>query len=440
MLMRAVLAVTLALWAAVARAEVEIQEVTSRGGISAWLVEEHSIPFVALEIRVMGGAGLDAPDRRGAANLMVALLEEGSGEMDARAFAEARESLAASFGFRVYDDYFALSATMLTENRDQAVDLLREALVSPRFDQDAIDRVRGQVLAVIQSDAVDPDRIAANAFYAAAFGDHPYGSDSNGTAETVMALTRDDLLAAHRAVLNRGEVHVGAVGDITAAELGALLDRLLGDLPAEAPQGPGRADFGLDGGVTVVDFDTPQAVALFGHRGITRDDPRFFAAYILNHILGDGMESRLMQEVRERRGLTYGIGTYLVPREQSEMILGSFASSNATMAEAIGVVRDEWRRIAEEGITQEELDLAKTYLTGEYPLRFDGNGPIAEILVGMQMIGLPPDYVIHRNDYIAAVTLDEANRVAAEIFHPDALHFVVVGQPAGLDGGASGTP
>lgn len=440
MLMRAVLAVTLALWAAVGRAEVEIQEVTSPGGISAWLVEEHSIPFVALEIMIMGGAGLDAPDKRGAANLMVALLEEGSGEMDARAFAEARESLAASFGFRVYDDYFSLSATMLTENRDQAVDLLRQALVSPRFDQDAIDRVRGQVLAVIQSDAVDPNSIAGTAFYAAAFGDHPYGSDSNGTAETVTGLTRDDLLAAHQAVLNRGEVHVGAVGDITAEELGALLDRLLGDLPSAAPAGPGRVDFGLPGGVSVVDFDTPQAVTLFGHRGITRDDPRFFAAYILNHILGDGMESRLMQEVRERRGLTYGIGTYLVPRENAEMILGSFASSNATMAEAVDVVRAEWRRIAEEGITQEELDLAKTYLTGEYPLRFDGNGPIAEILVGMQMIGLSPDYVINRNAYVEAVTLEEANRVAAEIYHPDDLHFVVVGRPEGLADEAAGTP
>lgn len=432
MMMRFLTGLVLALWSAAAAAAVEIQEVTSPGGIDAWLVEEHSIPFVALEIRIRGGSGLDEPGKRGAVKLMVALLEEGSGEMDARAFAEARESLAASFGFDVYDDAFSLSAQMLTENRDAAVDLLRQALVAPRFDEDAIERVRAQVQSILQSDAVDPDSIASDTFYAAAYPDHPYGTDRNGTPESVAALTRDDLIAAHRAVLTRERIYVGAVGDITPEELGALLDRLLGDLPATGPAGPARVDFGLSGGVTVVDFDTPQAVALFGHRGITRDDPRYFAAYILNHILGDGFESRLMQEVRERRGLTYGIGTYLVPRDLSEMILGSFASSNASMAEAVEVVRAEWARIVEGGVTAEELAVAKTFLTGEYPLRFDGNAPIAEILVGMQMIGLPPDYVVNRNAYVEAVTLEEINRVAREILHPDDLHFVVVGRPEGL--------
>lgn len=432
MLMRLALALVLSLTALSARAEIAITEVTSPGGINAWLVEEPSIPFVALEIRMRGGASLDEPGKRGAINLMTALLEEGSGGMDARAFAAARESLAARFSFDVNDDSLSVSAQFLTENRDEAVALLRQALVTPRFDQDAIDRVRGQVLSIIQSDAVDPDRIASAAFDAGAFGDHPYGSNRNGTADSVMALTRDDMIAAHRAAVTRADIYVGAVGDITAAELGALLDTLLGDLPADGPARPGRVDFGLTGGTTVVDFDTPQSVALFGHRGIERDDPRYFAAFIVNHILGDGMESRLMQEVRERRGLTYGISTFLAPLDLSEMVLGSFASSNATMAEAVAVVRAEWARIATEGITQEELALAKTYLTGEYPLRFDGNGEIADILVGMQMVGLPPDYVINRNSYVEAVTLEEANRVAAEVFLPEDLHFVIVGRPEGL--------
>lgn len=197
---------------------------------------------------------------------------------------------------------------------------------------------------------------------------------------------------------------------------------------------PDDIAFGLAGGTTIIDYETPQAVALFGHAGLKRDDEDFFAAYILNQVLGaGGFESRLMEEVREKRGLTYGISTFLVSKFHAEMMLGQVASANATIAEAIAVTRAEWARMATDGLTQDELDTAKTFLTGEYPLRFDGNGEIANIMVGMQMIGLPPEYVINRNDYIESVTLEDVNRVAAELMQTDALHFVVVGQPEGLE-------
>lgn len=416
-----------------ARAEIEIQEVTSLGGIEAWLVEDHSIPFTALEIRFEGGTGLDDPDSLGAVNLMTGLLEEGAAGMDARAFQAAREDLAAQFGFDVGADTLSVSAKMLSENRDAAVDLLRAALVEPRFDPEAIERVRGQVQSILRQDAQNPNRIAGRAFYEAAFGDHPYGRPDNGTAESVAALTREDLVAAHEAALTREGMHVGAVGDITPDELGALLDELLGDLPASGPELPGHVDFGLSGGIDVIDYPSPQSVALFGQRGLKREDEDFFAAYVLNHILGGGgFESRLMTEVREKRGLTYGVSTDLVPLENAEFWIGSVASANDRMARAIEVIREEWARIAAEGVTQTELDDAKTYLTGEYPLRFDGNGPIAEILVGMQVTGLPQSYVTERNAFIEAVTLEEVNRVARELVDPEALHFVVVGRPEGL--------
>ena len=433
-MIRILFAAAFSVIAGFAHAEINIEEITTPGGIKAWLVQEHSIPFTSLEIRIRGGASLDEPGKRGAVNLMTALLEEGSGDIDARTFAAQREALAASFGFNVGDDSFSVSAQFLTENRDQALALLRGALVEPRFDADAIERVRAQVQSIIESDALDPQSLAGEAFNAAAFGDHPYGSSLNGTPESVAALTQDDLFAAHRNVLTRDRIYVGAVGDITPEELGVLLDDLLGALPAEGPPLPPKVAFGLGGGVTVIDFPGPQATALFGHTGITRDDPDYFAAFLLNYILGDGgFESRLMQEVREKRGLTYGIGTYLVPKDLAEMVLGSVNSANDTMAEAIDVIRAEWAKMATDGVTQAELDAAKTFTTGEYPLRFDGNAPIASILVGMQMIGLPADYVTNRNDYINAVTLDDINRVAAYLLQPDALHFVVVGQPVGLE-------
>lgn len=432
---RLLFALALALAPLTLRAEVAITEVTSPGGIDAWLVESPEIPFLALEIRIRGGANLDDPARRGATNLMMALLEEGAADMDAQAFQTAREELAAAFGFRASDDSIAVSAQVLTENRDEALDLLRRAITEPRFDQAAMDRVRAQVIAGIESDALDPDSIASDRFYAAAFPGHPYGSSLSGTIDSVTALTRDDLVAAHRNAFVRDRIHVAAVGDITAAELGPLLDRLLGSLPAEGPPLPADAPFSLAGGITIVDFPSPQSTAIFGHAGIRRDDPDFFAAHVLNHILGGGgFESRLMQEVREKRGLTYGIGTYLVPRDHAELILGSVASSNDTMAEAISVIREEWARIAAEGVTEAELAAAKTYITGEYPLRFDGNAQIAEIMVAMQMIDLPPDYVINRNSYIEAVTREDIARVAAELLDADALHFTVVGQPTGLGG------
>jgi zinc protease len=416
-----------------ARAAVDIQTVTSPGGITAWLVQEPGIPFTALEIRFRGGSALDPDGKEGAVNLMTALIEEGTGALDSQGFAAAREALAASFSFSSDIDTVAVSAQFLTENRDQAVDLLRQAITAPRFDADAVERVRGQVLAGLRSDAKDPETIASNLFRAQAFEGHPYERDSDGTIDTVTALTRDDLVAAHKAALARDRVYVAAAGDISAEALGKLIDTLLGGLPESGPALPGRAALHLTGGVTVEDFPGPQSVVLFGHSGIKRDDPDFFAATILNEVLGGSrFSARLMTEVREKRGLTYGIGTSLVGWDQAEMVMGQASVANGRVAEAVQVIRDEWARIATEGISAEELAATKTYLTGAYPLRFDGNGPLATIMVNMQMIGLPADYPKTRNDKVNAVTEADVKRVAAEVFDPAALRFVIVGQPEGV--------
>ncbi|KIC38734.1 zinc protease [Ruegeria sp. ANG-R] len=434
--MKRIIATLTALIIAVpAWAEIEIEEVTSPGGITAWLVEDHSIPFTALELRFRGGTSLDDPDARGAVYLMSGLIEEGSGDMDARTYARELESLAASFSYRATDDSVSISARFLTENRDDVVDLLQTTIHDPRFDQEAIDRVKAQVISGLKSDQTDPSDIAGRHFAEMAYGDHPYASDGKGTIESVSGLTRDDIVAAYDNVFVRDRLYVGAVGDITAEELGVLLDELLVDLPATGKPIPDKAEVTIDGGVNVVDFNTPQSVALFGQNGIDRDDPDFFAAYVLNHILGGGgFESRLMQEVREKRGLTYGVATYLVPKDLASVYLGSVSSANDRIAEAVEVIRQEWARAAAEGVTQKELDDAKTYLTGAYPLRFDGNGQIAGIMVGMQMEDLPIDYIATRNDKVNAVTLEDVNRVASELLDPDGLHFTIVGKPEGLDG------
>lgn len=415
-------------------ADVDIKEVKTDSGLTAWLVEDHAIPFMALEIRFRGGASLDVPGKRGAISLMTNLLEEGAGDLDARAFNRAAEGLAASFSFSVDDDALGISARFLTENREEAVALLRSAIHEPRFDQDAVDRVRTQVLSGIASDAKDPNKLAARALDGIAFGDHPYATSLSGTADTVAALTREDLIEAHKNVLALDRIYIGAVGDITEEELAALLEELLAGLPETGAPMPPVAEVDIAGGTTVVPFETPQSVARFAQRGIKQDDPDYFTAVVLNRVLGGGsFESRLMDEVRAKRGLTYGVYSFLAAKDLGEIYVGSVSSANDRIAEAIEVIKAEWAKAATEGITEAEMDDAKTYLTGAYPLRFDGNGPIANIMVGMQLLGLPIDYIATRNERVEAVTLEGVKRVADELLDPEGLHFVVVGQPVGLE-------
>ncbi|MCT4554163.1 MAG: insulinase family protein [Pelagimonas sp.] len=432
----AALALGLMTWALAqpAQAEIDIEQVTTPGGFNAWLVQDDTIPFVALELRFRGGASMDDPARRGAANLMTALLEEGAGPLDAQGFAREAEALAAQFDYDISDDALSVSARFLSENQDEAVALLRQSLIAPRFDADAIERVRAQIQLSIRSDQRDPDALASQAWDRYVYGDHPYGSPLDGTVDSVTALTRDDLLTSHRGLLTRDRAYIAASGDISAEALSALLDALLADLPDSTTALPEKAQIATRQGISVTEFATPQSVAIFGHKGLPRDDPDFFAAYVMNVVLGGGgFESRLMQEVREKRGLTYGVYSYLASRDLADLYVGQVASANDRIAEAIAVIRSEWARLAQDGVSKAELEQAKTYLTGGYPLRFDGNGRIANILVGMQMQGLDPSYVTTRNAQIEAVTLEDIQRVAARILKPEDLHFVVVGQPTGLE-------
>ncbi|WP_420568761.1 M16 family metallopeptidase [Thalassovita sp.] len=433
MILRTVFALVVSVIALPAWAEVNIQEVRSDGGFTAWLVEDHSIPFTALELRFRGGAVLDEPGKKGATNLMVGLLEEGAGDLDARGFATATESLAARFSYSVSDDFVSISAEFLTENADQAVALLRDSLVAPRFDEEAVERVRQQVISGITSDQKSPRDLASQALRRLIYGDHPYAQSKDGTLESVSALTRADLVTAHQNALVQDRLYIAAVGDITPDQLSALMDKLFIGLPKSGPALPGPAQLNFPGGAHVENFETPQSVVLFAQPGMDREDPDFFAAYILDLILGGGgFESRLMTEVREKRGLTYGVYSYLVDKASAQLWMGSVASGNDRVGQAIEVIREEWQKLAELGVSETELANAKTYLTGAYPLRFDGNSTIANIMVSMQTDNMPIDYIATRNDKVNAVTLEDVNRVAKRLLDPQALTFVVVGQPKGL--------
>jgi len=408
-MMRFVFAV-LILFAALPARAVDIKEVVSPGGIKAWLVQEPSIPMIAIDIMFKGGATLDPDDAQGATYMMMGMLEEGAGDLDATAFRQSTETLAARFAYDTNRDSVSISAEILRENADVAIDLLRLALIEPQFNDVAMARVKTQILSGLRSDATDPNAQAGLAFRSDLFGDHPYGRAIEGTLASVEALSREDLFRAHREALAKDDMYVGVVGDISETELGVMLDRLLGDLPESGAVPKAAPTVKTDGAVKVIQMPVPQSVVLFGHEGIERDDPDFFAAYVMNHILGGGgFSSRLTVEVREKRGLTYGVYSYLAPSDLAALYLGSFASANNRVAEAISVLQDEWTRMRDNGATPEELNNAKRYLTGAYPLRFDSNVKIARIMSGLQYA-----------------------RVARRVLKPESLNVVVVGQPEGL--------
>lgn len=416
------------------RAEVDITPVTTPSGLTVWLVEERSIPFVALELIFAGGATVERDGQAGVVNLMTSLLSQGAGDLDAQAYATRTEELAARLSFSSGRDSVSVSARFLTEDADAAIDHLRLALTDPRFDEDAIARERGQVLAQLRRDQLEPNTIASRAFARAAFGAHPYGREATGTPETVATLDREALLAAHQGAIARDRVYIGAAGDISPEDLGLLVDRLFEGIPASGWPIPDRAEFLAEPGLEVIPFDGPQSVVAFGHDGIARDDPEFLTAFVVNEIFGGGrFGTRLMRSLREERGLTYGIGAFLSSGALGESYQGRLSTDNANVEIVIELLREEWARMGRDGVTEEELDRIKTYLTGAYPLRFDGNASIASIMASMQYQGFDVDYVNIRNDLIEALTLDDVNDLAARLYDPDALFFVVVGQPVGLN-------
>jgi zinc protease len=424
-------------FAAATAEAIEIERVLSPGGIEAWLVHEPSIPIIAVEMMWRSGARFDPADKAGLANLVSGLIDEGAGELDSQAFQTRLKDFSISLSFDAARDSFDGSLRTLSKNRQEAFHLLGQALGAPRFDPEPVERIRQQILTHISQDRTNPRSIAGRTWFRTAFPEHPYGNPTRGYAETVQAIDATDLRNFVDRHLARDNLVIAVVGDITAAELAPLLDQTFGALPAAArlatPVDVWPAE---DVALRVVEQDTPQSVVIFGARGIKRNDPDYFAAYVMIYILGgDGLTSRLAESVRERRGLTYSIYSYLNPMSDTALYLGGLSSSNQTVAEAVKLARAELVRLRDHGVSAEELQDAKTYLNGSFPLSLTSNGRIAGLLVAMQHYGLGIDYLDHRADYINAVTRADVKRVAERLLKPENLIIVVVGKPVGMGEG-----
>jgi zinc protease len=409
----------------------KIERVVSPGGIEAWLVESHANPLIAIRFAFRGGATQDDDGKDGLAYFVSAMMDEGAGELSSIAFQERAQELAMRMDFDAGRDVMLGNVQTLTANKDEIFDLVRLAMTKPRFDEDAVERVRAQILAGLKFDENDPETVASLAWDRLAFQNHPYGRPIKGTIQSISNIRRDDLKTYVRRVFARDKLVISVVGDIDAETLGKALDHLFGDLPLHSELAP-VADANPPLGPTreIIEMDVPQSVAQFGHRGIARKDDDFIPAYVLNYIIGGGgFSSRLMEEVREKRGLAYSVHSNLYPYQHGAVFVGNVATKNEAVGQSLEVIEGELKRLAEQGPTAGELENAKSYLTGAYALRFEPSSSIANQLLWIQIEDLGIDYVNRRNKLVEAVTLDDIRRVAKRLIEADRLITTIVGKP-----------
>jgi zinc protease len=411
-----------------------VEEIVSPGGIKAWLVQDDKLPIIAVNFAFRGGVEQDLPDQQGLATMAMNLLTEGAGPNDAAAFQQRLANQSISLGFSAGRDQLSGSLKTLSDTKQEAFRLLKLALTQPRFDADAFARVRQQQLTQIKFQLGNPSWQARYALLSQIFAGHPYAQRSLGTAATLERLTRDDAAAFVRNHLAKDNLVVAVAGNISGPELARLLDDVFGALPAAAQlRSISDVTWPKNPTTLAIDYKGTQSELLFALPSLKRQDADWYAAEIVNYTLGGGgFASLLMQEVRDKRGLTYGISTALSPMDHAAMLLGSASTDNAKAGAAWDLIRRTWDDFLHQGITQEKLDAAKAYLTGAAPLQLTSTSAIANYLVGLQLDGMPKDYLEQRNEKLRQVTLDDARRVQRQWFDPSQATLAVIGTPEGI--------
>jgi zinc protease len=414
----------------------DIRKVVSDKGIVAWFVPDKSVPLVAVSFAFRNAGSATDPDgKEGLAEMTSGLLDEGAGGLKSQAFQRALEDIAAQMSFSAGRDTFTGQLRTLTAERDEAFGLLKLALNAPRFDEVPVKRVQSQMLASLRQQSKNPQKMSGRLWSETVFPGHPYSKPSEGTEKTVATLTAEDLKSFVRERFTRDRLIIGVVGDISEEELKRRLDGVFGKLPAEGPRFAIPEIRPAGGGKTlIIRKQIPQSMMILGHAGIKRADPDWYAALLVTRIFGGGgLSSRLYEEIREKRGLAYSVYAHLSPMEHSALLAGGVATQNTRAAESLSVIRAEWGKLADTGITANELSTAKTFMNGSFPLRLGSSRGIANMLVGIQVSDLGIDYIKKRPSLIDSVSLDEANRVAKRLYNVDDLTVVIVGDPEGID-------
>ena len=409
-----------------------IQEVTSSGGLKAWLVEDHSVPVISLQFAFKGiGTAQDAPDKQGLARMASNTMDEGAGDLDSQAFQKELRDKVIELHFNASRDNFGAELKTLSKNRARAFALMKLALTHPRFDQEAIDRMRRANQSRIRSSITDPDWNAARVLNDVAFAGHPYAQNSGGTISSLESITADDLRAFTKE-LSKDRLRVSVAGDISAQELSILLDELFGDLPATSSSVEDVPDLTLtnQGGVFVYPRNIPQTVINIMQPGIDQSDPDYQSAQVMNFILGSsGFGSRLTKEIREKRGLTYGIYSYFTDMDHADTLSVTTSTKNESVSEMLPLIKAEFEKMAQSPIAQKELEDAKSYLIGSLPLSLSSSDKITGLMLSIQLSDLPINYLDQREEKIKATTIDDVKRIAARLLDPSKFITVLVGQP-----------
>ena len=409
----------------------DIQKVVSNGGIEAWLVEDHSVPVIAMKFGFKdAGAKQDGKDKQGLSRMLSNTMDEGAGNLDAKEFQKALRDDVISLSFSASRDHFTGSLKTLTKNKARAFQLTQLALTKPRFDKEAVDRMRNANQSRIRSSLSDPGWMAARVLNDKAFEGHPYALNSGGTLSSLAGIDSDDLKEFHKTHIGKNNLVVSVAGDISADELRVVLDDVFGKLPDVEIQSSQDIEVQNQGQLFTYDQDIPQTIVEMMQPSIGRKDPRYQTGQVMNFILGSsGFGSRLTEVIREQRGLTYGIYSYFYDLDHVSGLSVSTSTENKNVGEMLSLINAEFKRIQNNPVTDKEIEDAKNYLIGSLPLSLTSTDKIAGLMSSIQLDGLPMDYLDTRQLAIQNVSAADIQALAADILNPENFTTVLVGRP-----------
>lgn len=415
-------------WQAYAGQE-PVRESATKNGVKFWIMEDHYMPIVSIRLAFSrSGFAYDPAGKLGLSYMVASLLDEGAGDMSSLEFSQKLEELATDISFETDQDNFYISLKTLSSNLADAMQLMGLAMSKPRFDEKAVERIRGQIQVVITKQQEDPEALASLKFNELIFEGHPYGRVQYGKSEDVAKISKADLQNFVKDHFTHENMVVSVVGDVTADKISAMLDKNINlpqkaNLPAvlAAPviNKTKRED---------ISKSIPQTAVMFGLKAPQRNDPDFYPAYLMNYILGGGsFESRLMQEIREKNGLVYTVYSYIDNAHSSGILAGYLGTKNSNSDKAIELLKQQIKKMKEGGITESELQAAKDYLIGSFPLKMTKNSNLAAFLSVMQTESLGIDFFEKRNSYVENVTVEQVNAVASRLLNDDDMVIVTVG-------------
>lgn len=412
----------------------KIHEITTPKGIKAWFVEERNLPIISMSFAFEGGSANVPTSQEGVALFATELLLEGSGELSAHDFKEKLEELGIQLSISADLDYVRGSMRTIVDHKEDAFKLLKASLLKPRLEDKSIELVRSRLITYIRNLQKDPSYIVTQKMKGELFKDHPYGRPQDGTLQTIKAIKREDIKAFLDKEFRLDGLKVVVCGNLDVKDVPTILDNIFGDFPAqiEIPKLQ-KIAIQFPGTVFIQKEPFPQSVCLFLQQGLSPKDPNYTKLALLNDILGATPTSILWMEVREKRGLSYYVGTTIDYHRYSEYFGGVTGSENARLKDAVAIIRTEWQKSAQGTFTAQELTQSKESLVESFALAFADTLSSTNALLGYFINDFTPQYIYDREKRIRSVSLEELNSFARSFMTPKQLTFFIVGEPQGLE-------